>query len=176
MRRKMKQGQAWWHIEWWSLVGREVVESGWIYVYLWCKPWSRKSPCLLTDLWCRSPKKPEEDVRRTWERNRWLNTALQSWIPPTWFEVPFCVNGCEFQDWTVALWGCTHRLSCKMKGPWDLGASLKPMGYHIVMGVLSQLTWVFIIANMATSVVKPAPQVVLVTGVLCHYSQFEMDF
>ena len=53
---------------------------------------------------------------------------------------------------------------------------MKPMGYHIVMGVLSQLTWVFIIANMATSVVKPAPQVVLVNGAFCHYSQFEMDF
>ena len=53
---------------------------------------------------------------------------------------------------------------------------MKPMGYHIVMGVLSQLTWVFIRADMATSVVKPAPQVVLVNGAFCHYSQVEMDF
>ena len=47
------------------------------------------------------------------------------------------------------------------------------MGYHIVMGVLSQLTWVYI---TATSVVKSAPQVGLVNGAFSPYSPFEMDF
>ena len=62
----------------------------------------------------------------------------------------FCVNRGEFQDWTV-----------------------EANGYHIVMGVLSQLTWVYI---TAASMVKSAPQVGLVNGAFSPYSPFEMDF
>ena len=118
----------------------------------------------------------EGDVQRTWEKNRWPNTALQSWIPPTCFEFFFWrqqrrVSGLNSSHEPQSVW-LNEQAACFEAAPvgpvvrWrvseSLGSTLKPMGYHIVMGVLSQLTWVFI---MATSLVKPTPQVGLLNRI-----------